>query len=383
MSETDTQQQTPVDIAAMMAKEGVKTDDSPVIIPVQNTTTIDQPKETQQGVEKTETVQAPPAPPTGAEPPKADSIKTEPVKTDPVPGPAERAAELPQPVVDWKELLKKQPEKEVLQAIGLDEKMINFFSRWKGGEDLKDYLEAVTTDYSKMTPEELLKRQLFKEFGSLSAEDFEEVYRMKVIEQYKLDPDVYDEKEVRRGRLLLGIDADRVRQDLIKKQQELLLSKPPEPGPSIAEQEAQALQEQREKDFETYKGLVNNHEQTKQLISTKLLKIGNGDNAFNLEVTNPNDVLDLLYDPAKWAQKLWNADGTPNVRKQLILGAIANDEEMFFSNWAKHYEMLGAKSVADKIQNASEPPPGTPATANPSTDDPIAQLARFGTITSG
>lgn len=382
MSDTEIQQQTPVDIAALMAKEGVKTDDSPVHVPVQNNTTIEQPKEPQQPADKAETAQTPAAPPPGAEPPKTDPVKEIPVRTEPVAGPPERVPEQVQPT-DWKELLKKQPEKEVLQAIGLDEKMINFFSRWKGGEDLKDYLEAVSTDYSKMSPEELLRRQLFKEFGSLSAEDFEEVYRMKVIEQYKLDPDVYDEKEVRRGKLLLGIDADRVRQDLIKKQQEMLLSKPPELGPSIAEQEAQALQEQREKDFETYKGLVNNHEQTKQLLNTKLLRIGTGDNAFNLEVANPNDVLDLLYDPAKWAQKLWNTDGTPNVRKQLILGAIANDDELFFSNWAKHYEMIGAKSVADKIQNASAPPPGTPAISNPANDDPIAQLARFGTIVSG
>jgi len=369
-------------IAAMMASQGVKTDDSPVNIPVQDTST----SQTAQSVEppkaepaKTETAEPAPGPGAAPEPPKSEPVKAEPAATPvtPVQQPA-------QPVdVDWRELIKKQPEVEVLKSVGLDDKMINFLSRWKGGEDLKDYFEAISTDYSKMGPEELLRRQLFKEFGSLSAEDFEEVYKMKVIEHYKLDPDVYDEKDVRRGRLMLGIDADRIRQDFIKKQQELLLSKPPEPAPSTAELEAQAQLEQREKDILSYRAQVDSNQYTKDLVNTKLLRIGEGDKAFNLEVSNPNEVLDLLYDPSKWAQKLWNADGTPNIRKQLIIGAIANDDELFFTNLTKHYEKLGAKSLVEQIQNPSEPAIGATSKGSTEASDPIAQLARNGVITSG
>jgi hypothetical protein len=372
MSEELTQEAPPVNIAAMMAKEGFKTDDSPVNILVQDTTPIEA---------------APPGePPKAAEPVVAETATTTPPPEAPRPPEPPKEAPAPQPVQpepDWRELLKKQPEAEIYKAVGLDEKMINFLSRWKGGEDLKDYYEAITTDYSKMSSEEVLRRHLFKEFGSLPAEDFEEVYKMKVIEQYKLDPDVFDEKEVRRGKLLLGIDADRIRLDLMKKQQDLLLSKPPEPGPSMADLEAQAQQEQREKDIQTYKGLVEGNSYTKELLSNNLLKIGDGDKAFNLEVTNPTEVLDLLYDPGKWSQKLWNADGSPNIHKQLILGAIANDDTTFFTNLAKHYEMLGASKMAEKIQNPSEPPIGTPAKGSAEPNDPISQLARFGVITSG
>lgn len=385
MSEAVAQEQAPVvDIAAMMASQGIKTDDSPVTIPVQDTPTTsqgDQPKESSPAEPaKVETTEPPPpGPVAGSEPPKA-----EPIKSDPAASPVATAPLPAQPVdVDWREHLKKQPEVEVMKAMGLDEKMINFLSRWRGGEDLKDYLEAATVDYTKMSPEELLKRQLYREFGSLSPEDFEEVYKMKVTEQYKLDSDLYDEKEVRRGKLLLGIDAERVRQDFIKQQQQLLLSKPPEPGPSTAELEAQALQEQREKDYQTYKGLVDTNSFTKDLLSTNLLKIGEGDKAFNLEIERPSEVLDLLYDPAKWTAKLWNADGTPNIRKQLILGAIANNDEMFFTNLAKHYEKLGAKGLAEELQNASEPEPGAPVKGSAEPTDPIAQFAKFATITSG
>jgi hypothetical protein len=284
---------------------------------------------------------------------------------------------------DWRELVKKQPEADVLKHFGLDEKMINFLSRWRNGEDLKDYLEAATVDYSKMSNEEVLRRHLMKDFGMLSAEDFEEVYRMKVIEQYKLDPEVFDEKDVRRGKLMLGVDADKIRQEFTKNQQELLFSKPPVPDNSAAEQAAQEEAMRQAQQVQAYRDHVQNNQFTKDLLANNLLKIGDGDKAFNLEVTTPNDVIDLLYDPVKWSQKLYNQDGTPNVRKQLILAAIANDDVTFFSNYNKHYEMLGAKAIADKISNASEPPIGTAAKGSAESSDPIVQLAKFGVISSG
>lgn len=367
----------PINIAAMMAKEGIKTDDSPVIMPVQNTppTTEAPPVEPPKSQEsaQTETVTATPT----TEAPRPPEPPKEAPPTAPEPRPAQQA------VPDWRELIKQQPEVEVWKHFGLDEKMINFLNRWKGGEDLKDYLEAATVDYTKMTPEEVLRRHLMKDFGGLSSEDFEEVYKMKVIEQYKLDPDVFDEKDVRRGKLLLNVDADRIRQEFIRKQQDLLLSKPPEPDTSAAEAAARAELEQREKQVQDYHNHVQNNTYTKELLSTSLLKIGEGEKAFNLEISKPDELLGLLYDPAKWAQKLWNEDGTPNVRKQLVLAAIANDDTTFFSNLMKHYEMLGAKTVADKIANSSAPAPGTPATGNAESANPIAQLAKFGMITSG
>lgn len=376
MSDTAVQepvQQTSVDIASMMAKEGFKTDESPVFIPVNNTPPVEETQNAEAPVEqqKPETGNVAPSENQPVEPPKAAPAPDQPVQ------PA------PQIQEDWRDLLKKQTEVDVLKTLGLDEKMINFLSKWRGGEDLTDYLKAVTVDYSKMSSEQLLRQQLLTDFGSLSPEDFEEVYKMKVIEQYKLDPDLFTETEIRRGKLLLGIDAEKVRQELTRKQQELLFAKAPEPGPSVADIAAKEQQEQNERNLLTYRNLVDTNSYTKELLNTKLLRIGEGEKAFNLEVNNPNEVLDLLYDPAKWASKLYNEDGTPNVRKQIMIGAIANDDALFFSNLTKHYEMLGAKSVAEKIQNASSPEPGSPTKGDPTSNDPITQLARFGRITSG
>lgn len=363
----------PIDIAAMMAKDGFKTDDSPVNVPVQNTPPPSEAPPAESAPTTTETAPSTPAP----EAPQESQPPTVAPTTTPEPRPAPVAAP------DWRDMIKQQPEAEVLKHFGLDEKMINFLNRWKGGEDLKDYLEAATVDYSKMSHEEVLRRHLLRDFGSLSPEDFEEVYRMKVIEQYKLDPDVFDEKDVRRGKLLLGIDAEKIRQEFTKQQHDLLFSAPAMPDNSAAELAARAEQEKRDKQVQDYRNHVQNNTYTKELLTTNLLKVGDGDKAFNLEIGKPDDILSLLYDPTKWAQKLWNEDGTPNVRKQLLLAAIANDDAAFVTNFAKHYEMLGAKSVADKIANVTEPPIGTPAAGSAETANPIAQLARFGTISSG
>ena len=359
-----------VNIAELMAKQGVKTEEGDSVeVPSINTEVKPEVAEA-----PTAEIAATPAP-QQAEPPKEEP-SPEPVAVTP-PEREERPAE-----VSWQDAIKKQPEVEVLKALGLDEKMINFLGRWKGGEDLKEYFEAVSVDYSQMTDEQIMRRYLTKEYGKFSGEDFEELYRMKVTEQYKLDGDVFSEQEVRRGKLLLSVDADRHRGELIKRQQELLLSKPPEPQASPAEALEQAAAVKREKDILDYRSAVQGNSFTKELLSSKLLKIGDGEKAFNLEVSKPDEVINILFDPVKWSKTLWNEDGSPNIRKQLILGAIAQDDTAFFANLSKHYETLGAKKIAEQLENPS-PPPGAPSKGEPEITDPIAHFAKFGQITSG
>lgn len=362
-----------VNIAELMAKQGVKTDEGQTVeipnIDIHGSGTTEVEPEPEPA--KVETTPAAPAPVT----PQPDPPQLEPI--------IQPAAELPKPAeVDWKDVLKTQPEVEVYKHLGLDERMINFLSRWKGGEDLRDYLEAATVDYTKLSPEELMRRHYSQEYGALSPEDFEEVYRMKVTEHYKLDPDVFDEKEVRRGKILLNHDSDKIRQDFIKRQQDLLFSKPPEPQPSPADIEAQALEAKREQDVADYKSRIEKDAFTQELLNKKLMTIGEGDEAFNYEVTEPRAYVDILFDPQKWSSKLFNEDGTPNVRKQFLLAAIATDETTFLSNYGKHHQRLGAKKAIEPIENASSTI-GTPASGDGLPSDPAAALARAGTITSG
>lgn len=365
-----------VNIAELMAKQGVKTDEGQTVeIPTINTGVQEgEPKPEEPKVETTDK-------PLAAEAPSPEPVKSEPVV--PVQPAPQQAAEQPKPVdIDWKEVLKKQPEVEVYKHLGLDERMINFLSRWKGGEDLKDYLEAATVDYTKLSAEEVMRRYYSQEFGTLSPEDFEEVYRMKVIEHYKLDADVFDEKEVRRGKLLLNHEAEKIRQDFIKKQQELLFTKPPEPQPSQADIEAQAMEAEQQRSVAEYKSRIEKDAFTQELLNNRKMTIGEGEEAFNYEVSEPRAYLDVLFDPQKWSSNLFHEDGTPNVRKQFLLAAIATDETAFLTNYGKHHQRLGAKKAIEPIENASTTI-GTPANGDGLPSDPAAALAKAGTITSG
>jgi hypothetical protein len=363
-----------VNVAELMAKHGVKTDEGQTVgIPNIDTGEPKIESKAEESPVATETVSTEPKQAT----PIIESPKPEPVV------PIQPAAEQSRPIeTDWKEVLKKQPEVDIYKHLGLDEKMINFLSRWKGGEDLKDYLEAATVDYAKLSAEEVMRRYYSQEFGTLSPEDFEEVYRMKVTEHYKLDADVFDEKEVRRGKLLLNYEADKIRQDFIKKQQDLLFSKPPEPQPSQADIEAREMEAERERSVAEYKGRIEKDAFTQELLNKKLMTIGEGEEAFNYEVSEPRNYLDILYDPQKWSSKLFNEDGTPNVRKQFLLAALASDETAFLTNYAKHHQRLGAKKAIEPIENASTTL-GTPSNSDGLPSDPAAALARGGTITSG
>src|SRR6266568_3150951 len=123
-----------VNVAELMAKHGVKTDEtSSVAIPnIDKATEVPPEPAREVEVKATETVAVAPAP-EAPRPAEQPTPTPEPVKPVAV-------AEQPKPVEpDWREVLKKQPEVEVYKHLGLDEKMINFLSRWKGGEDLKDY----------------------------------------------------------------------------------------------------------------------------------------------------------------------------------------------------------------------------------------------------
>lgn len=375
-----------VNIAELLAKQGVKTDsDVTVEVPSVNIGS-DQPEDKPQATPEVKPEPAPAPVETTSEPAPPAPPQPEPPKVEPAPQPA-AVAEPPKPVeVDWREVLKKQPESEVMKVMGLDDKMINFLSRWKAGEDLKDYFEAIATDYSKMSAEEVMRRHYQREFGDISREDFEELFRMKVIEQYKLDPDLFDEKDVRRGKLLLNVEADKIRQQFIQRQQELLLSKPPVPQPSTQELEAQAqeqaAQAEREKAVADYRGAIEKDVFTQDLLKNRLMPIGAGEDAFNYEVTQPQALLDVIFDPQKWASSLYDANGAPNVRKHMLLAAIATDDAGFLDNYAKHHQRIGAKKAIEPIENASTTT-GTPAAGNDLPSDPAAALAKAGVITTG
>ena len=364
-----------VNVASLMATQGIKTGGS----------------ETDTGVIpdiKTKSEPTVPVEPSSAAP--ADSTLAKPGSAA-GPGAEANAPEgstettksnVQQVLPDWKELIKKQAEADVLQQLGYDGKIASFLSNWKSGGDVGKYLEALSTDYSKMSAEDVMRCQLRLDYPELSEEDFEEYYRMKVTEHYKLDKDLFTETDIKRGNILLNADAKRIRQALIDKQQEFLLPKAPEQP--IVDKEAEKMAEQKaaQESLDAYKNLVHSDPYVKEVVKNKLLAVGQGDERFNYETQDPARLLNLLYDGNAWKSKLQNEDGTPNIQKQLLIAAIVEDEKLFLNEFAKHYKTLGAKNAIDPIENASSVV-GTPSKGSVGPMSPAEALARAGVIVSG
>jgi hypothetical protein len=118
------------------------------------------------------------------------------------------------------------------------------------------------------------------------------------------------------------------------------------------------------------------------VVSKKQLTLGEGEAAFNYPIPKPDETLGLLFDLEKFDKKIKNADGTPNVQKQLLLAAIMDDDQVFLSEYAKHHQMIGAKNAIAPIENASGST-STPARDGNQPLDPAAEMARSGKIVSG
>jgi hypothetical protein len=280
--------------------------------------------------------------------------------------------------------LKKAEQAEILKELGYDERMIGFFNTWRSGGNINDYVRAVSVDYTKMAPEQLMRQQLAEEYPEFSPEDLEELYQAKVIDQYKLDPETYSEAEVKRGTLLLTADAKKIREGLMAKQKDFILTaKPPEQVDYRKEVEAATKQqdEDNKRVLDQYKTSLYGHQSTKDLLSNKKLVIGEGDELVNYEVADPNRLLSVLQNPIEWAQQVFNEDGTPIIEKQLALGAVATDHKALFREIFKAGKAAGAKSALEEIENAKKP---TSQAATPDTPlTPAQALARSGVVTYG
>jgi len=358
----------PVDLASVLAKSGVQTSDD-TVVDIPNITTAP-------------IVQATPPAPT--EPVKAEPAA--PVKKEeevPIVQETPQAASQMQPA-DWRTELKKAEKAEILKELGFDEKMVGFYNTWMAGGDIGNYVKAVSVDYSKMTPEQLLKQQIAEEYPEFSPEDLDELYHAKVIDQYKLDPEAFSETEVKRGKLLLQADAKKVRESMIARQKEYILSAK---APAMPDYRKEIEEQQRQQEaanaqaVEQYAALLTSHAATKDFLANKRLTIGEGDDTFHYEIGDPTKAIDMLKDARLYAQNIFNEDGSPQVDKHLFLAAAAIDHKSLAREIFKAGKALGGKQAIEPIENAKKAAAKTTGPEVPLT--PVQALARSGVLTHG
>lgn len=379
----------PMSIAALMAKEGVKSsaegaDVNPIRL------NRDGSWESQ-----TEVKNAPVAP-TKAE--NTSEGKQESSKS------VEKEAEAPQHQTDedsnteydWQDAVKSQQPDEVLKALGFDEKAISFIkdlkevdpkvvgflNTWKERGNVTEYLNELSKDYTQMPAEEVMRHQLRLDYPKASEAQLDVLYKKEIVEKYNLNS--YDEDEANEGKLLLEAKADKYRDELAKAHQEKLL--PTAPDRSA---EAQA-EEQRLAEFS--KHIVtefNNSPYTKEVLSKNAITIGEGADKFSFPIDS-KAVTDLVLNGDTTGELMFekvNKDGQevflPKTQHQLLVATVNKYGEKFITELAKHYKSLGSKAAIEPIDNARPTGQKQTSTAGEEPKTVAGAMAKYGRLNSG
>jgi hypothetical protein len=294
----------------------------------------------------------------------------------------------------WQTVLKNQKPDDVLKELGYDEKVVNFLKEaktldpkmvaflehWKNNGDVKAYLSALSTDFKTMKPEEVMRHQLREANPELDARQLETLYKIKVTNRYKLDPEIFSEEEVEEGRVELMSDAKPIRAALAQEQEKLFIPQPPAKEPQVdvyAEQQRKEAESRQE-----IKNLINADPFYREVLANGKLKIGEGDEAFNYPMKNPEEAVSILYDNNRLAAKLFDENGLPNMKLQLAIAALIEDDDKFFKANAKHYKSVGGKSAIEPIENPKLP--GSQPSAAPLAYNSMAEaMAKAGRMSSG
>lgn len=369
-------------VASLMAQHGkLNSTEAPVVTPIvfDNTEKKEetpQPTEVPPAVTATETSNGAEA---NLETPSPEVVE-EKVKTP-------KKEEEPVQQQSWQEVLRNQQPDVVLKELGYDEKAVQllgqlkeldpkvlaFIEAYKEGKHI-EYVQEWTTDYGKMSAEEVMRHQLRREYPKASQQQLDALYKREVVKAYSLDSE--DEDELAEGQALLEAKADKYREVFIKEQETKLLPKAaPPPDNSEAEAKAEA---ERVKQFEAYKSSVTGHELFRNISSSKVYSFGDGDEKFNFPV-DPNSLQEVLFTD-KWQENMFDKSGKPNVEHQLLVATVNKYGVSFFKEMAKHFKAIGGQKAIEPIENANKPSAGTPSPSEIAPKTPAEAMAKFGRL---
>lgn len=220
--------------------------------------------------------------------------------------------------------------------------------------NLKPYLEAFNTDYSKVSDEGMMKMKLREEYPNLSEKAFAKIYRERVINKYNLDPEDNDPDDVEIGKELMAADATKLREEASKRQQEFKM--PDQPTPESTSQDKPAVDVQAEN--EKLKKIAESDPAVGELLTNKRLVYKHEGSDFNYEVAEPEKLTEMIYDDSKFWSLFKGADGKADLGKFLRVAAFATDEDGFMKAYGTNAKSIGKEEVLKKIKNT------TPATGD-------------------
>lgn len=378
-------------IAEAMARQGVKNETENVVAtPINIPEKKEEPKAEEPTVAATADVSSggeQVIPDTPSQPKVEEQIPQEPQKV--------AAEQVKQPTLQ--EVLKSQQPDAVFKALGFSDKEIgllnelkgfdkvdyfaNFVREWKANGNVNGYLKELTTDYGKMSAEDLMRHQLQAEYPKATPQQLEALYKKEVTKAYNLDSD--DEDERSEGMSLLEAKADKYRDTFIENQKSRLLPELPEVEPAAPDPQEVF----RQQEFERVTNEIKNNNYTRNIIQSGKIELGEGfsfpvDSNALLDIVINGDVTgELMFD------KVTGTNGqpsyTPKVEHQILVAALQKYGKPFLDAYANHFKALGGKNVIEPIDNAKPTETSSTSAAEVQPTTVAGMMAKSGTFNSG
>ena len=261
---------------------------------------------------------------------------------------AQKAKE--EPAKSLGEILKGFKKEEVFSHLGLDETDISFHEFRKSGGDPVKYLEASTRDWNKMSETDVLRHSLRSQYPDVNGEDFDLIFQDYLAKNFP-DPEQFTEPgDKRLAELRRTTEVNKLRKQFADEDQKFKVAARTAPDKEAEEKAAAAQAEER---IAAFKQMVNNHEVVTNLLSSKKITFGSGDNAVTMEVEKPEELVAIATSPNYW-DVFKDENGDLNLG--LVLESIfyAKNRDSFVKSIFDKGKSAGIKAEKDELGNAGD-----------------------------
>jgi len=232
--------------------------------------------------------------------------------------------------------------------IELPEGFKPIYDHFKREGNLDAYFQAYSKDYESMSAEAIMRHDLRERYPDLDDDIFEALYDKNVVQKFGLNSE--DEKAKKLAQIELNEATKKLRE-------------------KYKSQQAEMIPKGEQVDFDAIRKEVEGVEGIAEFKENKLLnlayKIGNEEKAFNYEVADPNEVIDMTVDATKFWAKFQDEKGNVDMEKWKLVASIAQDPHGFIQAIANHARDNQTDIITDELVNPAVKPTGNPNTGEP------------------
>jgi hypothetical protein len=223
------------------------------------------------------------------------------------------------------ESLKGKPVVDDPELIPDDDFLKNFVKTYKRNGDVTAYLEAMTTDYDKMSAEQIVKYEVRKANPGLSDRLIQRKVNDYMRQNFGFQDEFESEEDEADFQELLRVYADQKKAELKENQKKFQI---PERKEQVVEDDGAV---------ERFTQFVEDHPTTKSVADGK--KVAFGD--FNFQV-DPQELKEAAIDSSKFFTLFSNERGEIDLDKYYKVTAFAKDPNTFLKAYTAH-ELAKAK----------------------------------------